>query len=125
MVIRCWNPGDAQLLKPAIAASLDHLKPWIPWAYEEPESLQAKIERLRQFRGKFDLDQDFLYGIFNLDETQVIGGTGLHTRAGEGAREIGDWIHKDFINQGLATECSAALTQVAFEVDSVRRVEVQ
>jgi len=124
MVIRCWNPVDAPLLKTAIDASLDHLKSWIPWAYEEPESLQTKVERLRQFRGKFDLGQDFLYGIFNLDETQVIGGTGLHTRAGEGAREIGYWIHQDFINQGLATECSAALTRIAFEVEGVRRVEI-
>ena len=124
LVIRCWNPADAPLLKAAIDASLDHLRPWMPWAHHEPEDIQEKIERLRQFRGKFDLGQDFVYGIFNRDETQVVGGTGLHTRAGEGAREIGYWIHQDYINQGLAAEASAALTKVAFEIDNVKRVEI-
>jgi RimJ/RimL family protein N-acetyltransferase len=124
LVLRCWNPGDARLLKEAIDQSLDHLRPWMPWAHSEPEELDKKIERLRLFRGKFDLGQDFVYGIFNREETQVLGGTGLHTRLGPQAREIGYWIHKDYTNQGLATETSAALTRVAFEIDRVRRVEI-
>lgn len=72
----------------------------------------------------FDLGQDFFYGIFAREEVQVLGASGLHTRAGEGAREIGYWIHKHHVNQGLATEASAALVRVAFEVDRVRRVEI-
>jgi len=124
LVIRCWNPADAPLLKAAVDASLDHLRPWMPWAENEPQELDKKIDGLRRFRGKFDLGQDYVYGIFNRDESQVVGGTGLHTRAGEGAREIGYWIHADWINQGIATEVSAALTRVAFEIDRVNRVEI-
>jgi RimJ/RimL family protein N-acetyltransferase len=86
--------------------------------------MDERVELLRRFRGQFDLNQDFVYGIFNPDETGVLGGTGLHTRVGEGAREIGYWIHVDFINRGLATESTAALTKVAFEVDKVRWVEI-
>jgi hypothetical protein len=33
MVIRCWHPQDAPLLKEAIDQNLDHLRPWIPWAH--------------------------------------------------------------------------------------------
>ena len=124
LVIRCWNPADAPLLKTAVDQSLDHLRPWMPWAHGEPEDIQKRIELLREWRGKFDLGQDFVYGIFNQDETLVLGSTGLHTRAGEGAREIGYWIHKDHINQGFATETGAALTKVAFEIDYVTRVEI-
>jgi RimJ/RimL family protein N-acetyltransferase len=101
----------------------------MPWAKEEPTDIQTKIERLRQFRGNFDLGQDFVYGIFDQDESAVLGGTGLHTRIEKTApefeaREIGYWIHKDHVNQGLATEVSAALTRVAFEIDQVDRVEI-
>ncbi len=124
LVLRCYHPADAQMVKEAIDASLDHLRPWMPWAAYEPEELQKKIERLRQFRAKFDLGEDFIYGIFNREETCVLGGTGLHTRIGPNAREIGYWIHKDYINQGLATEVSAALTKVAFEIDRLGRVEI-
>ena len=123
-VLRCWHPTDAPLLKAAIDASLEHLRPWMLWARHEPETLQTKIERLRRFRGEFDLGYDFAYGIFNHPETQVLGSTGLHKRLGEGAREIGYWIHKDYINQGLATEIAAALTKVAFTIDQVARVEI-
>jgi RimJ/RimL family protein N-acetyltransferase len=93
------------------------------WARHEPEDLHT-IEHLRRCRGEFDLGQDFAYGMFNRAETQVLGGTGLHTRVGAGAREIGYWIHKDHINQGLATEAAAALTKVAFLVDRVARIEI-
>jgi len=124
LVLRCWDPVDAPLLKAAIDESLEHLRAWMPWADSEPQTLQTKIECMRHWRAKFDLGQDFVYGIFSRDESRVLGGTGLHTRVGEGAREIGYWIHKDFINQGFATEASAALVKVAFEIDRVRRIEI-
>ena len=123
-VIRCWDPRDALLLKEAVDASLDHLKPWMPWAEQEPTDVEAKVQVLRGFRGKFDLGQDFTYGIFDADERQVIGGTGLHTRLGKGALEIGYWIRADHINRGLATEVAAALTRAAFQAYDVNRVEI-
>jgi RimJ/RimL family protein N-acetyltransferase len=124
LVLRCWQPADAPLLKAAIAASLEHLRPWMLWAQCAPED-QHMIEHLRRCRGEFDLGQDVAYGMFDRAETQVLGGTGLHTRVGAGAREIGYWVHKDHINQGLATEAAAALTKVAFLIDRVARVELR
>ena len=124
LVIRCWNPIDVFLLMAAVAESLEHLKPWMPWAHAEPQSLQQRVEWLRKCRGDFDLGHNFTYGIFNMDETQVLGGTGLHARVGTDALEIGYWIHANAINQGLATEVAAALTKVAFEVHGVARVEI-
>ena len=130
LVIRCWEPADAPLLKAAVEENLEHLRPWMPWIKDEPTDLQAKIASMRRFRGNFDLGQDFIYAVFDVDESYVIGGTGLHTRAELtapefSAREIGYWVHKDHTNQGLATEITAALTKVAFEVDQVDRVEVR
>lgn len=124
LVLRCWDPRDAPLLRAAIAASLDHLRPWVPWAHQEPEDFQQKIERLRASRGRFDLGQGFTYGIFNRDESQVLGSAGLHTSVGQDAREVSYWIRQGHINRGLATEAAAALTRVAFEVDRVTRVEI-
>jgi RimJ/RimL family protein N-acetyltransferase len=124
LLLRCWEPKDAVLLKTAIDDSLEHLRPWMPWVKHEPEDLEAKTARLRRFRGNFDLDRDFVYGIFNQDESKVLGGTGLHPRVGEGALEIGYWIHVEHTNQGLAAEAAAALTKVAFEINQVNRVEI-
>jgi RimJ/RimL family protein N-acetyltransferase len=124
LVIRCWDPADAPLLKAAIDASLGHLRPWMPWARSEPQDVQSKVDLLRHFRGEFDLDRDLVYGVLDRDEREVLGGTGLHPRVGAGALEIGYWIHAAHINQGLATEVAAALTKVAFEANGVDRVEI-
>ena len=120
-MVRCWNPTDAALLKEAVDSSLDHLRSWMPWAEHEPTELEDKIELLRQWRGKFDLDQDFTYGVFDPDETRVLGGTGLHTRF---EPSIGYCIRSDSANRRQATEVAAALTRVAFEVHQVDRVEI-
>jgi len=38
LVIRCYEPRDAPLLKEAIDSSLEHLQPWMPWALDEPQT---------------------------------------------------------------------------------------
>lgn len=124
LVIRCWHPADARLLKEAVDASIDHLRPWMPWAWAEPTDLGAKAQLLRRFRGQFDLDQDYVYGILDPEEELVMGGCGLHLRAGANAREIGYWIRAGRTGRGLATEAAAALTRVAFEVDQIDRLEI-
>ncbi|MCX6031709.1 MAG: GNAT family protein [Chloroflexi bacterium] len=124
LVLRCWQPADAPLLKAAVDASIEHLRPWMPWAQNEPTELDAKVATLRRWRGEFDLDKDYVYGIFAPDETAVLGSTGLHTRPGPDGREIGYWVRADQINRGIATETAAALTKVAFGIIKVQRVEI-
>jgi RimJ/RimL family protein N-acetyltransferase len=75
--------------------------------------------------GEVDLREDFVYGIFDPREEQVVGGTGLHTRVGKDAFEIGYWIRASRAGEGLATEATAALTRVAFDVCGVDRVEIR
>jgi RimJ/RimL family protein N-acetyltransferase len=125
LVLRCWAPRDAPLLKDAVDSSIEHLRPWMPWVAHEPQTVEEKVELLRGFRGRFDLGQDFIYGIFDRDESEVAGGTGLHTRIGEDAFEIGYWIAAGQAGKGLGTEATAALTRAAFELTDVERIEIR
>lgn len=124
LVVRCYQPSDAQLLADSVLESVEHLKPWMPWAHNEPTPFEEKLQGVKRFRGRFDLNEDYIYGIFNLEETKLLGGTGLHTRIGDNQLEIGYWIHKDYINKGLVTESTSALIKVAFEVIHVHRIEI-
>ena len=124
LVLRCWQPEDAPMIKAAAAESREHLLPFMLWAADEPQTVEQKVELTRRFRGLFDRGEDYVYGIFNQDESRALGGSGLHTRLEGNALEIGYWLHKDFINQGLITESTAALTRVAFELYRVERMEI-
>ena len=124
LVVRCYDPRDAPLLKDAVDRSRDHLWPWMPWTPAEPEDLSVVVERLRSFRGRFDSDENWIYGIFDRGETRVLGGTGLHPRGGPGSLEIGYWVAADAVRQGIATEVTAILTRAAFEHAGVDRVDV-
>ena len=125
LVIRCWEPADAPLLKDALDSSLEHLRPFMDWAHDEPEPVEAKVERLRAFRALYDTGETFIMGIFDRSETEVLGGTGLHARIGPGGLEIGYWIRASATRQGIATESSAALTRVGFEVCEADRIEIR
>ena len=125
LVIRCWEPRDAVSLKLAVDGSLVHLRPWVPWAAGEPTPLDQKVAWLRKCRGEFDLGLDYLYGVFSGDESEVIGGAGLHLRQGLNVREIGYWIASAHCRKGYASEVTRALTRVGFEVDGAQRIEVR
>ena len=64
-VVRCWNPTDAGILLRAVIQSIDHLRDWMPWAKNEPTTLEEKIALLRHWRAEFDQDSDYTYGIFS------------------------------------------------------------
>ncbi len=124
MVVRCYDPSDVPALKEAVDSSIEHLLPWMPWAAHEPQTLEEKTELLRSFRGQFDLGQNFVYGLFSSDESELVGGSGFHLRVGDDAFEIGYWIRASRAGQGLATESTAALTRVGFEICEVDRIEI-
>lgn len=91
---------------------------------DEPKSLYETAAWLRKNRANFDLDEDCRYAIFDLDEQTLIGETGLYTRVGKGAREIGYWINKQSEGKGYASEATMATVKVAFKIDQVNRVEI-
>ena len=121
-VLRCWEPRDAPLLKEAVDSSLDHLRPWMPWAAEEPKPLEAREAMLRGWEVERRAGiQEFLAG--ELDG-ELVGSCGLHRRIGPGGVEIGYWIHPAHVRRGLATEVARQLCERAFADPGIERVEI-
>jgi len=125
LVIRPYDPRDAPLLKDAVERSREHLWPWMPWTPAAPEPLDDVVQRLRSFRAQFDADENWIMGIWARDESRLLGGTGLHPRGGDGSLEIGYWVAADATGQGIATETTAVLTRVGFEVIELDRIDLQ
>jgi RimJ/RimL family protein N-acetyltransferase len=124
LLLRPYEARDAVVLKEAVDSSLEHLRTFMDWAWAAPEPEAVVRRRLREFRRLFDRGADWIYGLFTLDGSELVGGGGLHRRVGIEALEIGYWIRASRVRQGFATEAAGALTRVAFERCGVIRTEI-
>jgi RimJ/RimL family protein N-acetyltransferase len=118
LLLRPWTEDDAPALSRAIRESLDHLRPWMPWAAAEPRTDE---ERRAWIREGAEGDDEVL-GMWLGDE--VVGGCGLHRRIGDDALEIGYWVHARFVRRGIATEAVRQLVAMAFARPEIERVEI-
>jgi RimJ/RimL family protein N-acetyltransferase len=124
LVIRCWRPEDATRLKDAIDSSLEQLREWVPWAMDEPSSVQTLATRLDEMRDRFGTGQDWAFAVFESGESRLVGGAGLHPRGSTDRLEIGYWLRSDASGRGYATETAAALCEAAFACTAVERLEI-
>jgi RimJ/RimL family protein N-acetyltransferase len=124
LLLRCFEPRDAPEIARATAANVSHLRPWLEWARDEPESFEAKLALARKFRAQFDLGRDFTWGLFDPEEKRLLGAVNLHPTDEEAVAELGYWLDAELTGRGFATEASAAVLHVAFEVHLFERVEI-
>ncbi len=122
LTLRHWTPEDVPALNAAVTASIEHLRPFMVWIAHEPMTVEARVDLINGWRRDWEVNGDSILGVF-LDE-KPIGSAGLHRRNGENTLEIGYWIHKDFTRRGFASEVSAGLTDAAFAIPGVERVEI-
>ena len=124
LMIRCWSPADAPRLRALIDASDQHLRPYIIWMEDEPAPLANTAARLREYRARFDRDEDFRYAVLDRQGLTLLGEAGLYPRIGTGALEIGYLMGSSHLRQGYATEAAMAMVRAAFEIARVNRVEI-
>jgi RimJ/RimL family protein N-acetyltransferase len=124
-LLRQFRIGDSKALALAVSESLDHLRPWMPWADQESTDERFQRQRLRGVQHKAASGDEWQYGLFPADESRVLGSFGLMTRQGPGSIEIGYWVHVDEIGHGLATLASGALTDVSLALDGITTVYIR
>jgi len=122
LVLRCWQSSDVPAMGAAVRASIDHLLPWMPWAANEPLSDSDRHDLVNEWDKSRRAGGDAVYGVFMGGD--VVGGTGLHRRAGPETLEIGYWIHVDHVRRGYATELARQLTTTALSLPGITRVEI-
>ena len=124
LVLRCWSPEDAPVLRAALDACDAHLRPMIPFMKDEPRSLLQTAQWLREIRSAFDLGKMYRYAVFDAAEENLLGENMLMARVGPGGLEIGYWTHKDAVGKGYASEATVAMIRAAFDIEQAERVEI-
>lgn len=125
LVLRRWNAADAPAMKAAIDDNLAHLQAWMPWAMNEPSDLSVIEHRIGEFAANFAAGTEWLYGIFDGLEREVLGGVGLHQRSEPGGLEIGYWLRTDQVGHGFATEAARALVRVGIGELGAEWIEIR
>jgi RimJ/RimL family protein N-acetyltransferase len=120
------GPGDLDELVDAVNASLDELRPWMPWA-QVPATNESIKGFLNQADVGWETGTEFAFAIRGRRGRKpeaLLGFCGLHDRIGAGGLEIGYWVRSDCTGRGMATTAAALLTSAALGLDGVTRVEI-
>jgi RimJ/RimL family protein N-acetyltransferase len=112
VVLRVLRPEDVPALHTAIVESFPDLHRWLPWAGELPPPSQIE-SYVRNALVAFDAGESFSYGI---------GADDAGDR--KGVLEIGYWVHSAWTGRGIATAAARALTDAAFALPGIARVEI-
>ena len=115
--LRLLAEDDAPAVQAAVVESLDHLRPWMPWAQQE-----GTEDGRRAWIRQVSADEDRHYGIWLAG--RIVGGCGLHRRAGPEVLEIGYWVHPAFTRRGIATAAVRQLCAEAFRTHGIECVEI-
>ena len=128
MVLRRERPADAGRVATAVAESLDHLRPYMPWANEEAGTVETQRSRQVEAQHAWAKGTSYTYLLVNAQpdpETgPVLGLVGLHRRIGPGGLEIGYWVHAEHARRGLISAAAKAVTDAALALPEVSRVEI-
>jgi RimJ/RimL family protein N-acetyltransferase len=122
LVLRCWLPSDVDEMGRAVERNLDHLRPWMPWASTEPLERSQRLKLIESWRAGWSEGGDAAFGAFADDG--VVGACGLHRRRGPGGLEIGYWVDRDHLRQGVALAIAGMLTTAAFAIPGITFVEI-
>ncbi|HEY4689329.1 MAG TPA: GNAT family N-acetyltransferase [Anaerolineae bacterium] len=125
LTIRAHRVGDGAQIAEAVRESLDALRPWMPWAQDEP-SAEAQEARIRHCIAGWIGRKDLGLLLFLKGRDTLVGSSGLH-RIDWDARcfEIGYWVRTKFAGQGYATEAVNGITRFAFTHLKANRVEIR
>jgi RimJ/RimL family protein N-acetyltransferase len=116
-------PEDCSDLVAAVNESLDHLRPWMPWA-QEPATDASIGEFLAGASEQWHAGTEFQFCIRSEGGERIIGCCGLHDRVGPGVLEIGYWVRSGHLRHGVATEAARLLTEAALSLTEVLRTEI-
>jgi ribosomal-protein-serine acetyltransferase len=125
IVVRPFRDADAERVYAAIQESVDHLRPWLPWA-DRHQSIDDTREFIRRTQADLFLRDSFAMGIFSRTDGRFLGGCGLGSRGWMiPAFEMGYWIRKSAEGHGYVIEAVRLMTCFAFEVLEARRLVIR
>jgi RimJ/RimL family protein N-acetyltransferase len=125
VILRRVRPSDAGAIAAAVSASIDHLRPWMPWATWDAAERNNQLVRVAEADHNWESGLGYVYSVLTADDGTLVGEIAMHRREGGQSVELGYWISAGQARRGYATLAADAMTAVALALPGITRVEIQ
>ncbi len=122
LLLRSFEPEDAQELFRVVEASREHLRPWLPWV-----DMSTKPEHSLQFIQQSKTQQHNQEGIALgiIYNRHIIGSMGMHNWDHTLKKaQLGYWIAKEYQGKGIIQKSLAAFIDFLFNKAGLNKVEI-
>ena len=120
-----WRQHHLDALLEAIRLSLPELRQWMPWALDMP-TVEAEGDFLRRGEEDFQSGAQMGFGVFEVEDGELVGACGLARGEEAHVAEIGYWIRSDRTERGYATAATKSLTDAGFtHLTELERIEIR
>ncbi len=127
LLLRHPRAGDGAAHHEAVAESIAEMRQFLaslPWVAAE-QSVTTSELYCRAAESNFLARKDLPYLLWDKSTGKVVGATGLHrTDWATPKTEVGYWCRSSWCGQGVITEAVTALSQLAFGLLAVARLEL-
>lgn len=124
LILRRVQASDASAIAAAVSASLEHLRPWMPWATPEAAERGNQLVRVAEADHNWESGLGYVYSVLTADHGTLVGEIALHLRDSGQTVELGYWIAAGQARRGYATLAADAMTSVALALPGVTRAEI-
>lgn len=123
LLLRPFEPEDADNLFAAVNKSRQHLAPWLSWVSGTTKP-EHSLDFIHKMRTQLHNQEGLALGVFF--DGVVIGGVGMHNKDHATNRaDIGYWICAEYEGKGIAMRAITALVGYLFTKAGLNKIEIR
>jgi RimJ/RimL family protein N-acetyltransferase len=124
ITLREFKESDAEEFQAAVLESVEHLSNWLPWCTPD-YSIEDATEWARSAAQTWRDGTDYRFLIEDLKAGRILGSVGINQVVAQHQRgNLGYWVRKSAINQGICTQAARQVVLFAFESLGFQRLEI-
>jgi RimJ/RimL family protein N-acetyltransferase len=124
LTLQATRAGSGEAISQAVTETYEELRRWMPWA-KEPQSAGDSEGHCREMQARWHARQELDFCFVRRSDGLLVGKGGLHTIDWSLPKfELGYWVRSSCARQGLGTEATRGLAEMARPSLGAVRLEI-
>ncbi|MFP4228904.1 MAG: GNAT family N-acetyltransferase [Salinivenus sp.] len=122
--VRPFRDADIEPLAAAVQASLDDLRPWLPWAHAAYDRAEARTW-VESRPTAWANGEAYSFAIVHARTDRFLGGVGINRIDGPNrVGNLGYWVRTEATGRGVATTAACLAATIGVEEIGLRRLDI-